>query len=295
MKVFVTGANGWIGSASVAELVAAGHEVVGLVRSDEGAAVVAALGGTPRQGNLLDLDGLAEAAADADAVVHMAYHHDFSQMGLAAEMDGAAIGAMGDALAQRGGALLIASGVLSLAEGRSATEHDRASLFAHPRLPNAAATLAMAEQGVRSVVVRFPPTVHGAGDHGFVATLTQIARERGVVGYVGDGASRWPAVHRSDAAHLVRLAVEAAPAGSVLHAVAEEGVRSKDIAAAIGQSVGLPTASIDPSQALAHFGWIGGFFGADVPASSELTRQLLGWTPIGPTLIDDILAGHYAQ
>ena len=235
------------------------------------------------------------AAADADAVVHMAYHHDFSQMGLAAEMDAAAIHAMGDVLAERGGALLIASGVLALAHGRPATEDDRASLVGHPRLPNAAATLAMAERGVRSAVIRFPPTVHGEGDHGFIATLTQIARERGVSGHVGDGASRWPAVHRSDAGRLVRLAVESAPAGSVVHAVGEQGVASKAIADAIGQSLGVPTASIDPSEAAAHFGWIGGFFGADVPASSEITQQRFGWTPTGPLLIDDIVAGHYAR
>ena len=295
MKVFVTGASGWIGSATVAELVGAGHEVVGLARSDEGAAFVHSLGAEPRRGDLLELDGLAAAAAEADAVVHMAYHHDFSQMARAAEMDSAAIHAMGDVLAERGGALLIASGMLALAEGRPSTEADRASLFAHPRLPNAEATLAMADRGVRSVVVRFPPTVHGAGDHGFVATLTQAARERGVSGYVGDGTNRWPAVHRSDAAQLVRLAVESAPAGSVVHAVAEEGVASRAIAEAIGQSLGLPTASINLSEAPAHFGWIGNFFGADVPASSDVTRQRFDWNPTGPTLIDDILAGHYVH
>lgn len=295
MKVFVTGANGWIGSAAVAELVGAGHEVVGLVRSDEGAAVVDALGATVRRGDLVDLDGLAAAAADADAVVHMAYHHDFTQMGLAAEMDAAAIGAMGAVLAERGGALLIASGVLSLAEGRPATEDDRTSLAAHPRLPNATAALAMAERGVRSVVIRFPPTVHGEGDHGFIATLSQVARERGVSCHVGDGSNRWPAVHRSDAGRLVRLAVESAAAGSVVHAVAEVGVPSKAIAAAIGQSLGLPTAAIDAADAAAHFGWIGGFFGADVPTSSELTQRQLGWTPTGPTLIDDIRAGQYVR
>ncbi len=295
MRVFVTGANGWIGSATVAELVGAGHEVVGLVRSDEGASVVAGLGATVRRGDLVDLDGLAAAAADAEAVVHLAYHHDFSQMGLAAEMDAAAIGAMGGVLAERGGALLVASGMLSLASDRSSTEEDLASIGAHPRLPNAAATLLMAEQGVRSVVIRFPPTVHGAGDHGFIATLTQIARERGVSAYVGDGASRWPAVHRSDAARLVRLAVESAPAGSVVHAVAEEGVASRAIAEAIGHMTGVAAASVDPADAVAHFGWIGAFFGADVPASSEITRRRFGWTPTGPSLIEDILAGEYVR
>jgi nucleoside-diphosphate-sugar epimerase len=295
MKVFVTGASGWIGSATVTELIGAGHEVLGLVRSDEGAALVRSLGAEVRRGDLLELEGLAAAAAEVDAVVHMAYHHDFSQMGRAAEMDAAAIHAMGDVLAERGGALLIASGMLALAEGRAATEDDRASLFAHPRLPNAEATLAMAERGVRSVVVRFPPTVHGEGDHGFVATLTQVAFERGAAAYVGDGSSRWPAVHRSDAGLLVRLAVESAPAGSVVHAVAEEGVESRGIAEAIGRSLGLPTAWIEPAEATAHFGWIGAFFGADIPASSEITRQRFNWNPTGPTLIDDILAGHYAQ
>lgn len=295
MKVFVTGANGWIGSAGVAELVAAGHEVIGMARSDEGLAKVESLGATPWQGDLGDPDRLAAAASAADAVVHMAYHHDFSQMALAAQMDAAAIAAMGDALAATGGALLIASGVLSLAQGRAATEEDRVSTGAHPRLPNAEATLALAERGVRSVVVRFPPTVHGEGDHGFIATLTAVARERGVSGYVADGSSRWPAVHRSDAGRLVRLAVESAAPGSIVHAVAEEGVASRSIAEAIGASLGVPMASIDPADAMGHFGWIGGFFGADVPTSSEITRHTFGWEPTGPTLLDDITAGHYAR
>lgn len=295
MKVFVTGANGWIGSAAVAELVAAGHEVVGMARSDEGLTKVESLGATARRGDLNDSDGLAAAASAADAVVHMAYHHDFSQMALAAEMDAAAITAMGEVLAPRGGALLIASGVLSLAQGRAATENDRVSTGAHPRLPNAEATLALADRGVRSAVIRFPPTVHGEGDHGFVATLTGVARERGLSGFVGDGSNCWPAVHRSDTGRLIRLAVESASPGSIIHAVAEEGVSTRSIAEAIGTSLGLPSGSVDPANAIDHFGWIGAFFGADVPTSSEITRRRFNWEPTGPTLLDDIDAGHYAR
>ena len=293
MKVFVTGASGWIGSATTTELVAAGHHVVGLVRSDSAAATVASLGAQVQRGSLDDLDSLRAGAAGCDAVVHLGYDHDFSQMERAARTDRQVIDTLGDTLEGTGAALLIASGTLGLATGRVGTERDTPAPGGHPRGANAVAALALADRGVRSSVIRFAPTVHGAGDHGFVATLVGIAREKGVAAYVGDGANRWPAVHRSDAAQLVRLAVESAPAGSVLHAVAEDGVPARAIAEAIGRGLDLPVTSLPADQAAAHFGWMGMFFGADCPASHELTTALLGWQPTHQGLLDDLAEGHY--
>ena len=294
MRLLVTGASGWIGSASVAELTAAGHHVLGLARSDEAAATVAGLGAEVVRGSLEDLPGLRAAAARVDGVVHLGYIHDFSRMPEAAQADRAAIEVFAEVLAGSGGPLLIASGTLGLAPGRVGTEHDRPLVAMHPRVANAAFTLGLAERGVRAMVVRFAPTVHGAGgDHGFIAVLARIARERGVSGYPGDGLNRWPAVHRLDAARLVHRAVEQAPAGSVLHAVAEEGIATRAIAQAIAHIQGLAVASIAPDRTQAHFDWIGQFFGVDTPASSAVTRALLGWTPREPTLLEDIAAGHY--
>lgn len=289
MRVFVTGASGWIGSAVVSELLAAGHEVLGLARSDASADTVAALGAEVHRGTLEDLDSLRSGAAGADAVVHLGYHHDFSQMAEAAELDRRAIDTFGDVLAGSGGALVIASGLIGVA-----TEQDRPDPAGHPRLANAQATLALADRGVRSAVVRFAPTVHGAGDYGFVAVLTEIAARTGVAAYIDDGANHWPAVHRLDAAALVRLTVESAPAGSVLHAVDEPGIPTREIAEAIGRSVGVPAESIPAADAAEHFGWIGGFFGIDMVASSDLTRELLGWAPTHQGLLADLEAGSYA-
>ena len=243
----------------------AGHQVVGLARSDEAAARVAALGADVRRGDLDDTDGLAEAAADSDGVVHLGYSHDFSKMAEAAVLDRAAIAAMGTALEGSGRPLLFASGVLGLAAGRLATEDDAPDPAVHPRGGTAIAALALADRGVRPVAVRFAPTVHGAGDHGFVAVLAQVARERGVSAYVGDGANRWPAVHRSDAGWLVRLALESDAAGAAVHAVAEEGVETRTIAEAIGRGLGVPVESVPADRAAEHFGWIGAFFAADCP------------------------------
>lgn len=293
MRVFVTGASGWIGSAAVRELREAGHQVLGLARSDAAAAAVAALGAEVHRGGLDDLDGLRAGAADSDGVVHLAYHHDFSQMAEAARIDLAAIEAIGGVLERTDRPLVIASGVAGLAPGRVATERDEPDPAAHPRTANAAATLALSDRGVRSSVVRFAPTVHGDGDHGFVARLVDIARTRGVSAYVGDGANRWPAVHRRDAGALVRLAVERARAGSVLHGVAEEGVPARAIAEAIGRGLDLPVVSVPAEQAAEHFGWLGGFFALDCPASNELTRTELGWEPTHPGLLDDLARGHY--
>jgi nucleoside-diphosphate-sugar epimerase len=294
MRILVTGASGWIGSASVTELLAAGHHVLGLARSDAAAAKVASLGAEVVRGSLDDHDSLRAAAERAEGVVHLGYNHDFSQMGAAAQTDRAAIEAFADVLQGSGGPLLVASGTLGLSSGGAGTERDMPNPAVHPRVANSGYTLELAERGIRSIVVRFAPTVHGSGgDHGFVATLAGIASAKGVSAYIGDGLNRWPAVHRLDAGRLVRLAVAEASPGTVLHAVAEEGIAARDIAAALGRILDLPVASIPADRASEHFDWIGRFFGADAPASSTLTRELLDWLPVQPSLLDDIAAGHY--
>lgn len=295
MKVFVTGASGWIGSASVAELLAAGHEVVGLARSDEAAQRLETAGATVLRGSLDDLASLRAGAEESDAVLHLGFKHDFSDYAGAGRTERAAVETFGDVLAGSGRTLLLASGVAGLAPGRVATEKDR-STHVDPESPRGASenlAFGFVTRGVRSVSARFAPTVHGEGDHGFVATLVTIARQKGVAGYVGDGSNRWPAVHRSDAARVVRLGLELAPAGTALHAIGEQGIPTKEIAELIGAGLGVPVDSIAPEDAAAHFGWIGMFFGADVPASSSATQELLGWTPTGPTLRDDLEAGYY--
>jgi nucleoside-diphosphate-sugar epimerase len=305
MRVFITGASGWIGSAVVPELIGAGHQVVGLARSDASAAALTEAGAEVRRGTLDDLDTLRSAAADSDGVIHLAFKHDIAFSGgfeAAADADRRAIDAFGEALAGSDRPFLLASGTLGLAPGQVATEQDgQASgpIGAHrtggpaKRLANAHATAALADRGVRSSVVRLPPTVHGDGDHGFLATVVAVAREKGVSGYIGDGANRWPAVHRSDAAHLFRLALESAPAGSTLHAVADEGVQIRVVAEVIGRHLGLPVASVSPADAAGHFTWMAALLGMDSPASSAQTRELLGWQPTQPGLIDDLDKGHY--
>ena len=286
MRIFVSGASGWIGSAVVPELLGAGHKVVGLARSEASAQRLEAAGALVQWGDLDDPEGLAKAASDSDGVIHLAFQHEVAFGGnfaAAAAADRRAVEAMGATLADSDRPFVLASGMLGLTAGRVATEDDglvpSAEARANPagrRLATALFTLSLAGTGVRSTVLRFPPTVHGDGDHGFVATLVGIARQRGVAGYVGDGTNRWPAVHRSDAARLARLALEVAPAGSVLHAVGDEGVAFRQIAEAIGRQLGVPTASIAPADAVEHFVHLGHFVALDSPASAAVTRELLG-------------------
>jgi nucleoside-diphosphate-sugar epimerase len=291
MRVFVTGSSGFIGSAVVSELIDAGHQVVGLARSDASARAVAAAGAQVRRGDLEDLDSLSAGAAASDGVIHLAFHHDFSDYAAAGQLDRRAIETLGHALAGSGRPFVVTSGMAGHAPGRVVTEKDAAD----PALPRVSeeAALAFTAHAVRVSVVRLPPTVHGEGDHGFVPRLISVARDKGVSAYPGDGSNRWPAVHRLDAAQLFRLALQDAPAGAVLHAIDEEGVPVRDIADVIGRQLALPVAAISPDKALDHFGWLGAFFSLDIRASSTLTRKQFGWQPAHAGLIDDLEKGHY--
>ncbi len=299
MRVFVTGASGWIGSAVVPELIGSGHQVVGLARSDASADALTAAGAEVVRGTIDDLDVLGNTAAASDGVIHLAFKHDTAFTGDfqgAAEADRRAVDAFGDALAGTDRPFVLASGLVGLLPGRVATERDRPTIDDSPvsiRWATAQAVLALASRGIRSSVVRLSPTCHGEGDNGFMAALVAIARAKGVSGHVGDGTNRWPAVHRLDAARLFRLAVEKAPAGSVLHGVAEEGVPIRDIAEVIGRQLGLPVTSVAPEAAPEHFTWLSRFLGLDAPSSNTLTRELLGWQPTQPGLLEDLEEGHY--
>jgi nucleoside-diphosphate-sugar epimerase len=293
MRVFVTGASGWIGSAVIPELLASGHQVLGLARSDASAKSVNLSRAEVLRGDLDDLGVLRKGAAACDGVIHLAFNHDLSQMAAAIDSDGHAIEAMGAELQGTGKVYVIASGTPAL-PGRVATERDDSDLTGPMagRGLNARMALDLASRGVRSSVVRLPRSVHGEGErHGFIPRLIGLARSAGIAGYVGDGSNRWPAVHVLDAAHLFCLALEQAPAGSVLHAVGDEGVPTREVANAIGRVLDLPTGS-RPAE---EFGFLGMVLDRDQPASSELTRQLLGWEPNHVGLIDDIEQGHYAD
>jgi nucleoside-diphosphate-sugar epimerase len=289
MRVFVTGANGWIGSALVPELLDAGHQVVGLARSDAAAAAVEKMGADVLRGDLDDLETLKTGAENADGVVHLAFGHDFSRMDAAIRTDAAAVDAMTAVL--EGKPFVAASGTPFMA-GRAATEQDEA-VFGGPvagRADIARAVLATADRGVRASLVRLPRSVHGEGDaHGLIARLVDAGRQKGVAAYVGDGTARWPAVHVLDAAHLFRLTLEQAPAGSVLHAVGDEGVAIRDVAEVVGRRLGLPVTSVEADE----LGFLGALLAIDQPASAERTRELLGWQPAHPGLLDDLEKGYY--
>jgi nucleoside-diphosphate-sugar epimerase len=305
MRIFVTGASGWIGSAVVPELIGAGHQVVGLARSEASAAALTAAGAEVQLGTLDDLDVLARAADASDGVIHLAFKHELAFTGDfegAATADRRAVEVFGEALAGSDRPFVLASGLLGITPGRLATEEDGlvgdvdiAGIPSGPQMRQGTANLtaSFASTGVRSSVVRLPPTVHGEGDNGFMAIIVGMARATGTSGYLGDGTSRWPAVHRSDAARLFRLAVEQAPAGSILHAAGEEGVELRAVAEVIGRKLDIPVRPVAPENAEQHFSFLAHFLGLDSPASSARTRQLLGWDPTGPGLLDDLGQDYY--
>jgi len=294
MRIFVTGATGFIGSAIVQELLGAGHQVLGLARSDAGAASLAAAGADVQRGSLEDLESLRRGAAGADGVIHTAFTHDFSNYAPAAQADRCAIATLGAALAGSDRPLVISSGTLLLQrQGPVATEDD----VADPNFPRKSEeeVLDIASRRVRVSLLRLPPSVHGDGDHGFVPRLIAIAREKGVAAFVGDGQNRWPAVHRLDAAHLYRLVLEKGSAGAAYHAIADQGVPFRDIAGVIGRRLNVPVVSKSPEQAAGHFTWLSHFVSVDAPASSAQTQERLGWRATRPSLIADIDRPSYFE
>lgn len=290
MKIFVTGASGFIGSAVVPELLGAGHQVLGLARSDDAAERLVRAGAEVQRGTLEDLESLRAGATKADGVIHLAFIHDFSRYEAAAQADARAVEVMGAVLEGTGKPLVNASGLFGVLPGQLVTEE--APPAAWGRGNTERIMQALAQRGVRSAVVRLPPSVHDKGDQGFVPHLIKTARQTGVSAYPEDGSNRWPAVHRLDAARLFRLAVERAPAGSTLHAAADEGVPTRAIAELIARRLGLPLVSKAKAESQ-HFGFLAGFVGLDAPASSSRTRELLGWEPVGPGLLADMDSDHY--
>ena len=294
MRVFVTGATGFIGSAIVQELLAHGHSVLGLARNDATAASLVKWGVEAHKGDLSDTDSLAAGARACDGVIHTAFIHDFSQYEANAATDGRALDAMARALEGTGKSLVATSGTTVLAPGHTGTEMDLPALEGLGRIRAVSEVVLQAvERGVRVSAVRLPPSVHGSGDHGFVPMLIDVARRTGVAAYVGDGTNRWPAVHRLDAARLFRLALEKAVPGARLHGAAEEGIPMRDIAQAIGQGLGVPVRSMTVEEAATHFGWMALFVAIDNPISSAHTRSTMGWQPLQAGLVADMQSSGY--
>lgn len=295
MRIFLTGATGFIGSAVIPELLKAGHSVVGVTRSEAGVETLEKAGVTPFRGTLEDPEGLRAGAAEADAVIHLAFDHDFSRFVENCEKDRRVIAALGAALEGSKRPLLITSGTgLGNAHGGELAREDVTN-FDHPnpRVASEQAAEVLLSRGVNVSVVRLPQ-VHDPRRQGLVSPLLDIVRQKGVSAYIGDGTNRWPAGHLSDVALLYRLAIERAEAGARYHAVGEEGVPSRDIAEALGRGLNLPTVSVAPDKAAEHFGWMAGFVALDFPASNAITREKLGWTPVGPTLLADLAAADYS-
>ncbi|MDZ4761273.1 MAG: SDR family oxidoreductase [Alphaproteobacteria bacterium] len=296
MRIFVTGATGFVGSAVVQELISAGHRVIGLTRSDAGAKALSSLGAEVHRGDLEDLDSLRGGAAQSDGVIHTAFNHDFSKFADNCALDKRAIETIGGVLEGSDRPLLVTSGVALLAPGRTATEQTAhpPTTAQYPRTSEASAT-ALAARGIRASTVRLAPSVHGEGDHGFVPGLITVARAKGVSAYVEDGHNRWPALHRLDAARLYRLAIESGAMGANWHGVADEGVPTREIAEVIVKRLNLPVVSVPREEAMGHFGFLGAFFGLDCPASSAWTQDQLGWRPTQTGLIADLDQPHYFE